>query len=141
MRARLGIKADQQDGGFSLIELLVVMIVIGVLAAIAVPVFLNQRQKAVNASMKSDLRSVAQEMENYFVDNGREYPPGATGAGTVNVGAEPVRLSRGTTVTVITSTGAGVVAGTYCLRAENVKASDVWYYDSDQGGLRDNACA
>ena len=41
---------DEKDKGFTLIELLVVMIIIGILAAIAIPVFLNQRKKAVDTA-------------------------------------------------------------------------------------------
>ena len=58
----------QGEEGFTLIELLVVIIIIGILAAIAIPVFLNQRKKGYEASMKSDLRTVATEMETYFTD-------------------------------------------------------------------------
>jgi prepilin-type N-terminal cleavage/methylation domain-containing protein len=61
-------RPDEQ--GFTLIELLVVMIIIGVLAAIAVPVFLSQRQRAAEATVAADLRTVAQLMETYYVDQG-----------------------------------------------------------------------
>ena len=49
------------------------MIIIGILAAIAIPVFLNQRKKAVDAGIKSDLRTVAQSIETYYTDH-QEYP-------------------------------------------------------------------
>ena len=68
MLARIRKSAEEKDQGFTLIELLVVMIIIGILAAIAVPVFLNQRTKAVDTSIKSDVRTVAQTIETAFVD-------------------------------------------------------------------------
>ena len=56
--------------GFTLIELLVVILVIGVLAAIAIPSFLNQREKAQDACAKSLLMSARTAMETYLTDYG-----------------------------------------------------------------------
>ncbi len=69
MLARLRKRIDKEDEGFTLIELLVVIIIIGILAAIAIPVFLSQKTKGYEASMKSDLRTAAQEVEAFNVDN------------------------------------------------------------------------
>ncbi len=73
MLARIRKAMAEKEEGFTLIELLVVMIIIGILAAIAIPVFLSQKQKGYDASLKSDLRTIANELESYNTD-GNGYP-------------------------------------------------------------------
>ena len=59
----------QDEKGFTLIELLVVILIIGILAAIALPAFLNQREKAQDSEAKSDVRTAQTAMETYYTDN------------------------------------------------------------------------
>lgn len=65
---------------FTLIELLIVVAIIGILAAIAVPNFLNAQVRAKIARTTADLRSLKTALESYQVDNNR-YPPDAVEAG------------------------------------------------------------
>src|SRR5688572_28404268 len=55
--------------GFTLIELLIFVVIIGILAAIAIPKFANTKEKAYLAAMKSDLRNLATTQETYASDN------------------------------------------------------------------------
>lgn len=66
-------KKRDTEKGFTLVELLVVILIIGVLSAIAVPLFLNQRKSAVEASVKTDLKTAATTMETEMVKNGGRY--------------------------------------------------------------------
>ncbi len=59
---------------FTLIELLIVVAIIAILAAIAVPNFLEAQTRAKNSRVMGDLRTVATALETYKIDNNR-YPP------------------------------------------------------------------
>ena len=70
-------KLQNREEGFTLIELLVVVLIIAILAAIAIPVFLRQREKAYVADVQSLVRNGATAVESFAATNGGDY----TGAG------------------------------------------------------------
>jgi len=75
------------ESGFTLVELLVVMLILGLLAAIAIPSFFNQRDKATDAKAKTYVRTAETAMETYATDNGGsvQTTPAVTAADLVNI--------------------------------------------------------
>ena len=82
MILKLRQRMAQEESGFTLVELLVVMLILGLLAAIAIPAFFNQRDKARDAQAKVFDRTAETAMETYATDNGGTYN-GATRAALV----------------------------------------------------------
>ncbi len=62
---------------FTLIELLIVVAIIGILAAIAVPNFVNARTRALISRTQADIKNTGTALESYRVDNNK-YPPDGT---------------------------------------------------------------
>ena len=139
MLARMQKSLKEKDQGFTLIELLVVIVIIGILAAIAIPLFLNQQKKAVDSSLKSDVKNAATTIESWRTDNPVAPVPalsldaGATGAsGTALDGFD---ASDGNVITVKPLAD----VGSYCVAAQNGASSNKtsWIvYDSTKGGLQ-----
>ena len=95
------INAMRMRQGFTLIELLIVVVIIGILAAIAIPKFANTKEKAVVASMKSDLRNLASVQESYWVENRTYY------TGVIPNPAFQFQTSPGVTITIVNGDDAG----------------------------------
>ena len=65
-----------RDDGFSLVELLVVVVIIGIIGGIAFPKFLSTTRRGYNAQLMADLRNAALVMEEDYVARGGEFDAG-----------------------------------------------------------------
>jgi type IV pilus assembly protein PilA len=133
MLARLHKLREEREGGFTLIELLVVIIIIGILAAIAIPIFLQQRNKGYDAAAKSDLKGMQIAEETYLTDY-NTYTTAVTGAGSLS--------SEGFIATVPgpTDTVNGIATNvSFCLWSVS-KSGTTWYLGNLTGGPDNTAC-
>jgi prepilin-type N-terminal cleavage/methylation domain-containing protein len=84
--------------GFTLVEMLICLVVVGLLAALAVPRFANTTAKANVAAVKSDLHNLAQAQETYYNEH-QAYAPSTSVLG--------VTPSRGVVLTIVAATSSG----------------------------------
>jgi type IV pilus assembly protein PilA len=90
-------KAIRSSKGFTLVEIMIVVVIIGLLAAMAIPAFQKVRRDSIKKTMVNDARIVSNAAQQYFMDKGFTYVTTAYLVGS-NTSNYVKAMSKGNTI-------------------------------------------
>ena len=131
--ARGRVRASGEDG-FTLVELLVVVVIVAILAGVAIPTFLQQRERAWESAVRSELRSAVVALESHRAELGSYDADAIDGSTWGYVPGEGTSLS-----TVSMSADAYCLVAHYGAATETDPAVRLWV--ASGGAITDVACS
>jgi len=158
------VRATHRSSGYSLAELLVVLVIVALLAAITIPILLSQRSSATNTAIRTDLGVVAAAVNTRLLAWGGTPPSGAVAICHLNAlyPTDPVPVNtcpQGRWESVIAATGGSVVPalsgsigtnvriqgfideeGNYCLEGTSPDSDATFFTTADDETIRSGTC-
>lgn len=142
----LNIKAvtENRERGFTLIEILVVIALIGIISAITIPTFLNQRKSSVDNDVKADIMNASKQIETWRVRYPAKVIPTITVTENSSTSSIPafrdLRTKKGKEITITIKPVANK-PGNYIIngkspRGKRAATTTGVVYDTTKGGLQ-----
>lgn len=134
------------EKGFTLVELLVVVIIIGILSAVAVPIYLNQRKAAWNSTIQSDVKNASLVVETAMTANNGKFDNGWAGTyspGKAKLGTSDQEITVSKDVKIVIAKGADSAdSNNYTITGKDSNSGTKQYtYDSANGAISESAKA